>query len=93
MLEYLINTIAGLHLAWKDKLTCTHEFTQPIMEISSRDPKMDNEFHHHMFKIIMCKLVAATIPGHLSVLLWTMGSEMRMGSKLLLIMKIEKMIR
>ena len=46
--------------------------------------------HHHMFKTIMCKLVAATIPGHLSVLLWTMGSEMRTGSKLLLIMKLRK---
>ena len=53
---------------------------------------MDNESHHHMFKTIMCKLVAATIPGRLSVILWTMGSEMRMGSKLLLMIKLKNQL-
>ena len=52
---------------------------------------MDNESHHHMFKTIMCKLVAATIPGHLSVIV-DHGIRDENGFKFIIDNEIEKLL-
>ena len=54
---------------------------------------MDNESHHHMFKTIMCKLVAANYPGSFECVIVDHGIRDVNGFKIIVDNEIEKMIR